>query len=528
MKGRPSRKGVAIRADFDAAIFDLDGVVTQTARVHAAAWKRVFDEFLRRRAAAEGAAFRPFDIATDYLRYVDGKPRYDGVAGFLDSRGIRLPHGDVSDPPDRETVCGLGNRKNRAFQESLETSGVPVFDTTVAFVRALRRRGIKTALVSSSRNARKVLAIAGLADLFDVCIDGEDVLRLGLRGKPAPDLFLLAAQRLAIAPDRAIVVEDALSGVAAGRAGGFARVVGVDRKGRAADLRQNGANIVVQDLADLHIQPRGGARRRADSLPRALDTFGEIERALRGKRAAVFLDYDGTLTPIVARPELAVLTDEMRTAIGRLAAAAPVAVISGRDRADVARLVGLPGLIYAGSHGFDIAGPASLQIRHTQGLAFAGAVQRAAERLRAAIAPIAGALVEPKAFAVAVHYRQVPAKMVPAVEAAVDGVLGEVPELHKTLGKKVFELRPRLDWDKGKALLWLLDAMKLDGDDVLPFYLGDDVTDEDAFAAIAGRGIGILVGYPAWKTAARYVLDGPEQVRHFLERLADILGRRDG
>jgi len=514
--------------DFDAAIFDLDGVVTRTARVHAAAWKRLFDEYLHRRAAKTGESFRAFDREHDYRPYVDGKPRYEGVASFLQSRGIALPQGDPSDPPDRETVCGLGNQKDKYFHEILQKEGVEVFHSTVALIRRLRSRHIRTALVSSSRNARAVIESAGITGLFDVLIDGYDVARLGLRGKPEPDLFLKAAEELGVQPDRAIVVEDSLSGVQAGRAGAFGLVIGVDRAEQASELKRNGADIVVPDLADLHVRVRPEVVCRPRQLvPNALACYAEIERELGGRRAAVFLDYDGTLTPIVGRPDLAVLSEEMRTAVKNLATICKVAIISGRDRADVHRLVGLDELIYAGSHGFDIAGPAGLRIQHEEGAAFTTTAQRAAARLAEALTSIQGVLVEPKRLAVAVHYRQVTAKDVPAVEAAVDSVLKCMPDLRKTFGKKVFELRPRLDWDKGKAVLWLLSTLGLDRHEVLPFYLGDDTTDEDAFAVLQARGIGILVGCPARETAARYALDAPADVGRFLGNLATTLeGRR--
>lgn len=510
--------------DFSAAIFDLDGVVTRTARVHAASWKRLFDEYLRGRTETTGEPFRPFDIERDYRRYVDGKPRYDGIESFLRSRGITLQRGEPSDPPHRETVCGLGNRKNQYFRDSLQEGGVETFDSAVALVRRLRNRRIGTALVSSSRNARAVLEAAGLADVFDVVIDGNDAARLGLKGKPAPDLFLKAAELLGVEPERAIILEDAISGVQAGRAGGFGLVVGVNRRDQGAELKSNGADIVIADLADLHVRIRAEAVFRAvPVVPRALEHYADIARELTDRRAAVFLDYDGTLTPIVERPDLAILSGDMRAIVKALAKLCKVAIISGRDRADVEWLVGLDELVYAGSHGFDIAGPGGLKVQHEEGAAFAAVVRRAAECLRKALAPINGALVEPKRFAVAVHYRQVAEGDVPAVEAAVDQVLAGTSDLRKTYGKKVFELRPRLDWDKGKAVLWVLEALGLDGPDVLPFYLGDDATDEDAFAALADRGIGILVGCPARETSAHYVLDRPDDVQRFLRNLAVTL-----
>ncbi len=350
---------------FDAAIFDLDGVVTRTARVHAATWKRLFDDYLRDRSARTGEPFREFTEA-DYRAQVDGLPRYDGVAAFLASRGIDLPRGDPSDPPGSETVCGLGNRKNALFRQVLEADGVEVFASSVDLIRRLRGAGLKTGLVSSSRNARAVLDAAKLTELFDVIVDGNDAARIGLKGKPDPDAFLLAAEHLGVAPARSAMFEDALSGVAAGRAGGFGLVVGVDRAGHGEELHRAGADIVVADIGELRASAEFRPEMRAERGARIL-LPGHIAPLLRGRRPAVFLDYDGTLTPIVARPELAVLSDDMRAAVRRLARSCPVAIVSGRDRADVERLVGIGELVYAGSHGFDIAGPGGLRIEHETG-----------------------------------------------------------------------------------------------------------------------------------------------------------------
>lgn len=230
-------------------LLDLDGVITRTAAVHAAAWKRLFDEYLAGRAVGHPSG--SFDVDADYRAYIDGKPRYDGVQSFLASRGIRLPYGTATDSPEAETVCGLGNRKNRYFREHLQQRGVGVYETTVAFARAARTRGLRTAVVSSSQNAADVLDAAGVADLFEARVDGIELARLGLRGKPAPDMFLEAASRLGARPDRCIVVEDAESGVEAGRAGGFGLVIGVDRNGHAEALKRTGAHVVVQDLAEV-------------------------------------------------------------------------------------------------------------------------------------------------------------------------------------------------------------------------------------------------------------------------------------
>jgi beta-phosphoglucomutase family hydrolase len=234
-----------------ACLFDLDGVLTQTAKVHAAAWKRMFDDYLRRRAEATAEQFRPFDDVADYDEYVDGKPRYDGVRSFLASRGITLPEGAPDDPPGAETVHGLGDRKNELVLRLIQERGVETYDGSVHYVRAVRDAGLRTAVVSSSANCQEVLRAAGIEDLFDARIDGVVAERDHLRGKPAPDTFLAGARAVGAGPDAAAVFEDALAGVEAGRAGGFARVVGVDRVGQADALRRHGADVVVRDLSEL-------------------------------------------------------------------------------------------------------------------------------------------------------------------------------------------------------------------------------------------------------------------------------------
>ncbi|MFQ5846975.1 MAG: trehalose-phosphatase [Candidatus Methylomirabilales bacterium] len=507
----------------DAAIFDLDGVVTKTARVHAAAWKKLFDEYLEHRAADEGKPFQPFDVDTDYRRYVDGKPRYDGVRSFLQSRGITLPYGDSADGPDRETICGLGNRKDSLFHRALREQGVATYPSTITFIHALRSRGLKTAIVSSSKNCGPVLDAAGLSALFDAKVDGLDIARQHLQGKPAPDMFLKAATLLGVPPARAVVFEDALAGVQAGRAGHFGLVVGVDRAGQAAALQKHGADIVVPDIGELAIgQGEDVFTRPIQELPSALDSIQEIIRGARGRHLALFLDYDGTLTPIVDRPELATMSQEMRDTVKALADRCTVAIVSGRDRGDVEQLVQLDALYYAGSHGFDIAGPRGWQERHEPAARYIPAIDRAEKTLRQALNRVKGTIIERKKYSVAVHHRLVAAADMKAVQEAVKAVLSQEPELRRMDGKKVYELQPRIDWDKGKAVLWLLQALGLDTTAVLPLYVGDDLTDEDAFRALKDIGIGVVVGEDSRRTIARYALRNPDEVAECLRRLTSL------
>ena len=239
------------RDQYDAVLLDLDGVITDTANIHAACWKQMFDAYLQQRAAERGEPFRPFEIATDYPLYVDGKPRFDGVRDFLTSRGIQLPEGTPDDPPQAETVGGLGNRKNDLVNKVIAEGGVEPYEGTVKLIHQLRHQGFKIAVVTSSQNCEAVLKAAKLDALFDMRVDGNTIQAQHLAGKPAPDTFLMAAQRLGVAPTRAVVVEDAISGVQAGCNGNFGLVIGVARKGNAEELRHHGAHLVVHDLGEL-------------------------------------------------------------------------------------------------------------------------------------------------------------------------------------------------------------------------------------------------------------------------------------
>ncbi|MBE0480349.1 MAG: trehalose-phosphatase [Dehalococcoidia bacterium] len=503
----------------DAVIFDMDGVVTDTARTHAMAWKQMFDEFLAQRSAGSAQEFAPFDADQDYRLYVDGKPRYDGVRSFLESRGIPLPEGSPSDSPQAETIHGLGNRKNEYFLLCLKDYGAESFPSTVELVKQLKARGSRVAVISSSRNAEEVLEAAGVGSLFEVKVDGKDLETLGLKGKPEPDMFVEAARRLGVAPNRTAVIEDALAGVEAGRNGDFALVVGVARHGEERELLERGAHIVVADLSQLEVV--AGPAAGLDNIPSALDKKPEIFARLRKGTPAVFLDYDGTLTPIVEHPAQAVLQGEFRSTLERLVERYPVVVISGRDLADVRKMVGIKQMIYAGSHGFDIDGPAGTYRDQGRGRPFLGALDRAEKALREETAGIPGAWVERKRFAIAVHFRKVDDALVGELEERVDFAASPEPELRKEHGKKIFELRPNVEWDKGTALLWMLDSLFVDGSRVVPIFIGDDVTDEYGFRAIKERGIGIHVGN-ADATAASYRLSDTKEVQHFLEGLIEF------
>jgi len=512
---------------FDGVIFDLDGVVTLTASVHAAAWKKLFDGYLNKRAERDDEPFCPFDSRKDYLHYVDGKPRYEGVRSFLESRGIHLPQGTPSDGPDEETLCGLGNKKDVYFKQVLEEKDVEVDQATLTFIHELQGHGVRVGIASSSKNCLLILRRAGIEGLFEARVDGVVSESLGLKGKPNPDIFLKCAELLGVEPDKAIVVEDAVSGVQAGRNGRFGLVLGIDRGNISATLRENGADLVVEGLGETTVERIDAwFLNRAHRRPSALVHWDRLKQRFSGKRVAVFLDYDGTLTPIVSRPELAVLSVEMREVVGELASVCSTAIISGRGREDVAGMVKLDNVYYAGSHGFDITGPDGSHIQHEVDGSLQPLIDEVSVKLARQVQGIEGALIENKRFSLAVHYRMVAEVYVPRLEGIVDQVVKEHPKLRKAYGKKVFELRPNVDWDKGKALLWLLGALRLDGPEIIPLYIGDDTTDEDAFAAISNRGVGILVTDAPHPTAAGYSVQNTGEVGEFLNLLTRYIKER--
>ncbi len=503
---------VLSRSKYDAVIFDLDGVITKTAKVHSKAWKRLFDGYLEKHATDD---WKPFDDE-DYRRYVDGKPRHEGIQSFLQSRGMELPWGSPEDGPEKETIHGLGSLKNAHFQELIQEQGVEVYEGAVQLLQELRSAQFRTAVVSSSKNCASILKAAQLLHLFDHKTDGVDAQEKNLKGKPSPDIFLVTARMLGTAPERTVVLEDAISGVQAGRNGEFGLVIGVDRTGHGEDLKKNGAHLVVTHLSLMMVE-------NPDSLPpvipSALDHFESIAERLENRRAAVFLDYDGTLTPIVEDPSEALLPDDMRGVLTELAERVPIAVISGRDRPDVQRLVGIDNIFYAGSHGFDISGPDGKESGPEQGKDFLPALDEAETELKEGIESIPGAWVERKKFSIAIHYRKVEESKTSHVKKAVEDVAGLHPELRQSGGKKIFELQPKMDWHKGRALMWLLKKLELDRPDIMPFYLGDDVTDEDAFKTLKGRGIGVVVMDPPRHTEGQYQLKDISEVKQFLQKL---------
>jgi trehalose-phosphatase len=510
--------------DFKAIILDLDGVISKTAKVHARAWKKMFDEYLQYRKNNGKSEFRSMSIDKDYPRYIDGKPRYEGVKSFLKSRNIELDYGNPKDDPGKKTICGLGNRKNDIFRELIQNEGVDLYQDTVNEIRSLKKEGLRTGVVSSSKNCEMILEAGGISDLFDTRVDGIISAKLNLKGKPNPDIYLKAADDLNVKPSESIVVEDALAGVEAGHEGKFKLVIGIDRQHQKKQLLEHGADVVVKNLKEVKFN--GNKSKHFKDIPSAIKLNSKIDDQLNGKDPVFFLDYDGTLTPIVKHPEDAVLSFEMRSELKELASLFKVAIISGRDLNDVKKLVNLNQLIYAGSHGFDISGPDNLRMQNPDGIECLPELDDAEETLKKNLSAVEHVEVERKKFAIAIHFRNVNEKHVDEIQSIVDEVRKNHPKLKKDFGKKIFELKPDIDWDKGRAILWLLDKIELASEKAVPVYIGDDLTDEDAFKSIQDKGIGILVGDHGKSTLASYKLESVQEVKKFFQWVIKKIGQQ--
>jgi len=535
---------------FQSVIFDLDGVVTKTATLHARAWKKTFDEYLKLREKRDRESFREFTYQKDYLDFVDGKPRYMGVKYFLESRDIHLPFGNPSDSPDKETICGIGNKKNQLFNELLQKEGAEVFHSTITLIKNLKENGIKVGIASSSKNCLPILKSVNLEHLFESRVDGIVSAKLNLKGKPEGDIFVTAAKILGALPENSVVIEDASSGVEAGRNGGFGLVLGVARENNFKELANHGADLVISDLAEISIQIIDDWFQKKpkpffqcfDTLEKAPELFPKEH--IKGKNIFInpfykrtgksvidtdkklvfFLDYDGTLTPIVESPELAVISEDMKKTVEKLAKIHTVAIVSGRMREDVQNLIGIKGIFYAGSHGFDIKGPGGFTMIHPVAKKTIPLVAEIIEQLKENFHNIEGALVEEKKFSVAAHYRKVKnQKDLQYIEETVNNVIKKYDELRLLKGKKVFEILPNIDWNKGKAVRWIMDALEISWDKTSAFYIGDDTTDEYAFRAIITRGTAIMVtDEPLNPSTADFQLNSPKEVKKFFEQVITI------
>ncbi len=507
----------------EALIFDLDGVLTQTRKTHKKSWEEMFDRFFDEHVEKYGKQASMSE--NDYQEYLDGKPRYQGVRSFLASRDIELPWGSTDDAPGMGTICALGNLKNELFNEVLERDGVEVYEDAAEKLKTWKKMGMKTAIVSSSKNCKKIIEVAGIDNLFDTRVDGAVSEEIGLKGKPDPDIFTEAAKRLKARPEYCIVFEDAISGVQAGQGGFFGLVVGVNRFDNKDGLLKHGADITIDsfdelDITDKELIEEYFSRPGIPVFPDNKKIFDTLAR----KKPVIFLDYDGTLTPIVSRPEDAVISQQMKKTLQKLAEKYTVAIVTGRDKEDVENLVKLDEIIYAGSHGYIISGPGGLSMEHPDSkkiIPVLDKIEKEAEKLLKQ--KTVGTQLDRKRYAIGLHYRNARPEDEKTVYDIVNGLIEKYPGHKIGEGKKIVEIKPDIDWHKGKAVEWIMDALEMSGrDDIIPVFIGDDITDEDAFKILKDKGLGIMVGSHGQKTSASYSLKNVFQVREFFKKLLNI------
>ena len=487
-----------------AVIFDLDGVLTETQRLHAAAWEEMFNEFLKERGET------PFIRGHDYREYLDGKPRENGIRSFLESRNIHLT--------DQEIKI-LGKRKNDLYLELLQKEGPGLISDSFSFVVSLHRKSVPMAVVSSSRNARFIMKETGLDQLIKVIVDPQVAERENLQGKPSPDYFLKACKLLKVNASESFMVEDAISGVVSGKKAGFKKVIGIKTNNDPlgmGELQKAGADEVVSNL--WQIKDIGELL----NLPHALDHFASVMNSKSGY--FLFLDFDGTISEIVENPEDASPIAGIVEIISDLARKIPVCIITGRDTSVIRNLINLPEVYYAACHGFEITGPQNYHYDLRAARELKPDFDTAESYLTQEFETIAGIVIERKTFGLAIHYRMIRSeKEINHVITKVTDYVKENSMFKLRPGEEVIEMVPNLNWDKGQALLKLYEVLDLPKNIFPPLYLGDGKTDEDAFREMIFWGTPILVGDTSRPTLARYRLNNPGESRAFLKKVSSLL-----
>lgn len=493
-------------------IFDLDGVVTDTQELHARAWEMMFNEFLRARRGKHSDGDERLDdfSSSDYTNFLDGKPRSAGIRSFLESRGITLPEDEVS---------RLSRIKNDHFLELVDSEGARLIHDTVAFIQDLRKAHIPTALVSSSRNARRILGKSGLSDYFDTVVTPNEAEKIDLRGKPYPDYFLEASKQIRKSPEKCVVVEDSLAGVEAALAGGFGEVVGLDYHGdekKLALLKEHGAHEAVSSLWNMN------SVREILPLPNVLEEFDGIFPSHSKLDYFLFLDFDGTLSPIVDDPAEAEVLEELPAIIQKCTEYFRVCIITGRDTPVIKAKLHLSNVIYAACHGFEITSFPNFTYQVEEARAAVPLLDEAEKKFRDDFEGVEGFVLERKSFGVALHYRMIASeRKVEELKEKVLDYVSTVPGLKLHEGEDVLEVLPQVHWDKGMAMLKIYEVTGLQQKDLPPLYIGDGQTDEDAFREMESWGIPVLASVEQRPTRARYHLRGPTEVKEFLTKLLE-------
>jgi alpha,alpha-trehalase len=409
------------------------------------------------------------------------------------------------------------------FANIIENTKIDCFTSTLHFISCLKNEGVKIAVISSSKNCKRVLNKAGIENLFSVRVDGETTEELGLLGKPEPDIFLQAAKQLKVKPQECLIVEDALAGIKGAKKGGFGLVIAIDRKKILKnEFINHKADIIVNDLSEIHFEKfKQSYLYSLQKFTCKEDySFSFIKNLTVNKKIVIVLDYDGTLTPIVDKPELALLSAPMKQTLEKLSTKYLIYIISGRQLLDIKQKVGINSIYYSGNHGLEFEGPCSNGEKFELGKKHKEQIEKLHLILKRDLQNINGCLVENKKFSLAIHYRLVKqAACINKIRETIDKILKDFPGLKRIHGKKVFEIRPNINWDKGMALAYFLKKRNLTKNNCFPIYIGDDEADEAAFKAINDYGISIKIADMPQKTNADFFLKNVNDVWYFLNSL---------
>jgi trehalose-phosphatase len=495
-------------------IFDMDGVVTQTAQLHYKTWKVVLDQFLHK-ITSNSYHF----TEQDYFYFFDGVPRKDGVKNYFSTlkigeKEVKKHYEDLAQCID--VIC---SKKNNLMLSVIAEDKIQAFNDCMEFIEFIRSLDYKIAIISSSKNCRAILKSAGIENLFAVCVDGVIAEEKQLVGKPNPAIFLEAAKQLNLLPEQCLVIEDALAGVKAAKDGGF-NTVALDRENKLfEEFRKYNPDYILRDLSKNQVQFYKNFILQKSKAASALDALPFIASSLnQQKEIVLFLDYDGTLTPIVDRPQDASLSPLMRESILCLCKNYLTVIISGRELTNLKEQVKIPNIFYAGNHGFELVGPENSNFSFKIGDDYLEDIQAIYKEIYLVFKEIPGCIIENKKFTLSIHYRLAHESQYEFISATIDRLLMNFKNLSRHEGKMVIEIRPRIAWNKGIAALSLLKWLKKDYLNVIPIYIGDDITDEDAFQQFNQKGITIKVGSDT-HTNAHFFLKTPQHVKHFLDQL---------
>lgn len=492
-------------------IFDMDGVITQTATLHFKAWKITIENFFTQ-IFDEKKLF----TENDYFHYLDGMTRKEGVANYFLNIGLSEDMLKGIYKNLEECIEDLCKKKNTLLLQILSEETVECFPDSLKFIEFLLLQDYKIGLISSSKNCLPILKKTQIDNIFSVYVDGLFCEQMNLPGKPHPAIFLEAAKRLDLLPEECLIVEDAIAGVCAAKKGGFG-VVALDRKNKLyKDFLKFQPDFVLNDLSSNQTFLYHQLRKHATLQPGFKSLSCIMDLIENENQLAIFLDYDGTLTPIVETPDKAVLSQRMFHCLTQLSQNYLTVIMSGRELKNLKKLINVPTIFYSGNHGLEFIAPNDEIVSYQVGEEFKEELSFVYLHLVSLLRTIEGCIVENKKYSLSIHYRLVSESKHLYISQVIDEVLSDCPNLIRHSGKKVFEIRPNIIWNKGVASAFILNNLKLKNPNIIPLYIGDDLSDEDAFETFDKGGITIKVMDQPETTKAHYFLNSPSEVENFL------------